>query len=371
MEQKHIPLTKSQLFLANFLFWALLCALDILQQYVYSTREANDPSWFHILSYVVPYFVSLWALSFLIYRIFLKTIDWPFKRQILTFLPTGLLFGVVNMLISIPSVMVLMRLKEPAEHTFLKALEINISRMYPMIFSGMLMFWLVMFILFALNFYQKYRNQYNVSLELESRLARSELQTLKMQLQPHFLFNALNTIAMMVRGKKTTQAVEMISGLSDLLRKTLSRQSEQMAPFSDELEILRKYLAIEQVRFKDKLTVQFDIDPQSMEVEVPGLLLQPIVENAFKYGISRSMEDAEIRITSQINGQFLHLTVTNTGPGLPEGWSLYKSKGIGLSNTLARLKQLYHENFRFQIDNMEDKGVWVEIRIPVHINQES
>ena len=371
MEKKQIPLSKAHLFLANFAFWTVLCLLDILRQYAYSSELPDGPNWFYILTYALPYFVSLWGLSFVIYQIFLKVTTWPLKKLIARLTPVSFLFGIINMFIVLPSIMILRRLKEPAEHTFLEGLQINISRMYPLIFSAMLMFWLVIIILFALNFYQRYRNQYNVSLELESRLARSELQTLRMQLQPHFLFNALNTIAMMVRGNRGSQAVEMISGLSDLLRKTLSRQSEQFFPFSDELEILKKYLAIEQVRFKDKLTVIFEIHPESLEIIVPSLILQPIVENAFKYGISQSMEEGEIRISSKIHGLFLHLKVTNTGPTLPQDWNLYKSMGIGLSNTVSRLKQLYHEDYRFQIDNMDDKGVWVEIRIPINTNNES
>ena len=352
--------------MASFLFWTVLCLLDILQQYAYSAESKDGPNWFYILTYAVPYFVSLWGLSIAMYRIFIRLTSWSIKKRIITLTVVSFLFGIVNMFITIPSVMVLRRLKMEHEHTFLDALWLNISRMYPMVFAGTLMLLLIVLILFAFNFYQKYRNQYNVSLELESRLTRSELQTLRMQLHPHFLFNALNTIAMMVRGKRGNQAVEMITGLSDLLRKTLSRQSEQFFPFTEELEILKKYLAIEQVRFKDKLTISFEIDPKSLNVNVPSLILQPIVENAFKYGISQSLEEGEINITSQIHGQFLHLTVTNTGPLLPHDWKLHQNMGIGLSNTEARLKQLYHENYRFQIDNMDDRGVWVEMRIPIN-----
>lgn len=219
--------------------------------------------------------------------------------------------------------------------------------------------------LFALDFYKRFRDQQIRAMSLESQLSQAELRTLKRQLQPHFLFNALNTIAMMVRRNKEEEAVDMISALSDLLRSSLKKQSDQMVMLSEEIDLLKKYLKIEQVRFKDKLTLSFHLQPESLSISVPNLLLQPIVENAFKYGVSQRMEEAGISIISNLSDDFLHLSVVNLGPPLPPDWDFEKNKGIGLSNTVARLKQVYGEAYRFSIKSIDDTGVAVEIRIPL------
>lgn len=365
MENRQIPLSRVQLFWLNLAFWSGLCLLDIVHYYAYEAGAETENLLLKIVSYSVPYYLGFWILSFGIYRVFHRVKEWPWKKALVTLLGVSFLFGILNMLFSIPLRMLWRRAYAGSEYTFLEAFLINVSKMYPMAISGMLMFCVVLIILFAMNYYQKYRNQYTQTLELESKLTKAQLQTLKMQLQPHFLFNALNTISMMVRQQKGDKAVTMISGLSDLLRKTLNRQSVQLVPLEEEMDILRQYLEIEEVRFQDKLTVSLEIAENTREIKVPSLLLQPIVENAFKYGISRSLGDAFLGISSQINGNYLYLLVENTGPGLPPGWSLQSNQGIGLSSTISRLEQLFGDNFRFRIDNRAKGGVLVEIRIPV------
>lgn len=259
----------------------------------------------------------------------------------------------------------LMRIQEPREMPFGEAFVMNMTNFLGFSVNGFIIYWLVMIGLFALSFYSRYKNQHIVSLKLESKLNQSQLQTLKMQLQPHFLFNALNTIAMMVRNEKGQKAVQMISGLSDLLRESLAREGEQFVSFEEEVALLKQYLEIEQIRFQDRLKVHLEIDPASKSVPFPSLLLQPILENAFKHGIAQSLEDAIIRVKSECLENELHVWVDNSGPTLPEDWDLSKQKGIGLSNTQSRLRQLYGDNFSFTLFNLSLTGVSAHIVIPV------
>ncbi len=237
--------------------------------------------------------------------------------------------------------------------------------MIPDIIGGFVFYWLLLIILIGWDFYNRYKNQYIQNLELESKLTQSQLQTLKMQLQPHFLFNALNTISMMIRRKKGDQAIEMLSGLSEILRETLSREKDQFVKLSDELELAKKYLGIEQGRFKEKVKVIYEIADGCEKLPVPNLILQPIVENAIKHGVSHSLKNSEIKISAiRLNGS-LELEVFNTGKLLGKNFNIKEQTGIGLSNTRSRLDRLYKGKSFFEIKNEGNEGVKVTVRIPL------
>ncbi len=229
---------------------------------------------------------------------------------------------------------------------------------------GALMYFLILLVLLALDDRQRLRDEQVLALELQHQLSQSQLQTMKMQLQPHFLFNALNTIAMMVRRKKSTEAVGMIANLSEMLRNNLRQKRKQFIPLQEELHLIDQYLAIEKIRFQDRLQVTQRIAPTSLPVLVPNLMLQPVVENAFKHGIAKSLHHARLEIRTRVEQQTLVLEVFNTGHALPDGWNLHDHQGIGLGNTVNRLMRLYRGNFRFQITEQED-GVLVRITLPV------
>jgi LytS/YehU family sensor histidine kinase len=183
-------------------------------------------------------------------------------------------------------------------------------------------------------------------------------------IRTHFLFNAFNTIAMMVRQKKSDAAVEMIGGLSDMFRMSLNKESRQFVKLKDEIELLKKYLAIESVRYQDRLSVIWDIDENTLKYQVPNFVLQPIVENAFKHGISKSLDQATLGIYTRKEASHLILEVFNSGAAFSSTWELQKDKGIGLSNTIDSLLNLYKEDFKFLI-NEKDNGVSVVLKIPV------
>jgi two-component system LytT family sensor kinase len=218
---------------------------------------------------------------------------------------------------------------------------------------------------YAIDYYRKFREREFVATQLETQLAQAQLNSLRMQLHPHFLFNTLNGIVGLVRDQKNNAAVSMLVGLSDLLRHTLEHSDRQEVELKEELNFIKLYLSIQQMRFSDRLQIDFDIDPATSKALVPNLLLQPLLENALRHGIGRSADAGAIRVTSKRENSSLFITVTDNGAGLPHDWQLKTSSGIGLANTAARLQQLYGENHRFDIHNRDGGGVEVEIVMPM------
>ena len=217
---------------------------------------------------------------------------------------------------------------------------------------------------YAIDYYRKYREREFLAAQLEAQLAQAQLDTLRMQLHPHFLFNTLNGIVGLVRDHKNEAAVNMLVGLSDLLRHTLEHSERQEIELKDELKFINLYLRIQQMRFSDRLQINMDIDPASTKALVPNLLLQPIVENALRHGISRNEAAGELTIKAKAENGELRMTVCDNGRGLPANWQLKSSNGIGLANTVARLQQLYGELHRLDIRNREQGGVEVTVVMP-------
>ena len=210
--------------------------------------------------------------------------------------------------------------------------------------------------------YRKYRERELQTSQLEARLAQSRLQVLKMQLHPHFLFNTLNAISELVH-RDPDIADRMLTDLSDLLRMSFENLEVQEIPLKQELEFLRKYLEIEQTRFHDRLEVKMDIAPDTLDASVPNMILQPLVENAIKHGISPKAEGGHINIGASRNNGHLHLSVSDDGVGMLQ--ELDRSvEGVGLSNTRRRLKHLYGEGHKFLLRPEGEHGVSVVLDIP-------
>ena len=240
-----------------------------------------------------------------------------------------------------------------------------ISRLPGSFSFDLLVYGAVIGICYALDYYRKYRERELLTSRLEAQLAQAQLDSLRMQLHPHFLFNTLNGIAGLVRDNKNQAAVSMLVGLGDLLRHTLDHSARQEVELRQELNFIKLYLNIQQMRFSDRLEIELNIDPATTKAMVPNLILQPLAENALRHGIGRSAAPGLVGIRSQVDGDNLHLTVYDNGAGLPENWQLSGSTGIGLANTIARLQQLYDDNHRFDIRNRDGAGVEVVIVIPL------
>ena len=201
--------------------------------------------------------------------------------------------------------------------------------------------------------------------KLNAQLARAQLQALKMQLHPHFLFNTLNSISELMQ-EDIEAADKMLDHLEHFLRLTVNNSEAQEVPFEQELEFLKCYLAIEHVRFQDRLSIRMDIEPQTLLVAVPNLLLQPIVENAIRHGIAPRTSPGKIEIQAKKNNGILHVRVQDNGPGLSDDQrkTAPLKKGLGLSNTRERLQQLYGKGHRFELENAPEGGLVVTVEIP-------
>jgi signal transduction histidine kinase len=229
--------------------------------------------------------------------------------------------------------------------------------------EDMLTYAAIVSVWYALDHYHRFRDRERRAAELEARLAQARLQALKMQLHPHFLFNTLNGITALIY-ENPKAAHRMLARLSELLRRTLEDDGVQEVTLRSELEFIRGYLELEQIRFGDRLLVELDIAPDTLDAAVPNLILQPILENAIRHGIAPFSKPGRIWIHAHKDSGTLHLRVQDNGPGLPESNGASARLGVGLTNTRARLRGLYGESQQVKIENRENGGLTVEIAIP-------
>jgi len=222
---------------------------------------------------------------------------------------------------------------------------------------------------YGINFYLLLEEQSDRVVRLESQASSAQLAMLRYQLNPHFLFNTLNSISTLVLLKETQRANAMLSRLSSFLRYTLANEAEGTVSLAQEIETLKLYLDIEKMRFEDRLRAEFDIDPSALDGRLPSLLLQPLVENSIKYAVTPLEEGAEIRVAARLQGaepeRRLVITVSDTGPGLTDGTSRpTSSTGVGLANIRDRLAQAYGADQRFEVQTGREEGFGVVIDIP-------
>jgi LytS/YehU family sensor histidine kinase len=236
--------------------------------------------------------------------------------------------------------------------------------------AGIIIYCLVIGIHYALGYYLKYRERELRAAQLESQLAQARLDALRKQLQPHFLFNTLNTVSILM-DEDTKAARNMLVRLSDLLRAALDRSKSHEVSLRQEIEFIEGYLEIERVRFHDRLTIEMNIDPKALDARVPDLILQPIVENAIRHGIAPRSERGVIEIrAARLNGS-LSLEVRDNGRGLQEEAGRGGNNGVGIANTQARLAELYGAAHQFEMRNLEEGGLLVNIRIPFKTGNKS
>ena len=200
--------------------------------------------------------------------------------------------------------------------------------------------------------------------ELERSLVAAQVESLRMKLQPHFLFNTLNSISFLAIERDARAVVAMVERLASLLRASTSSSGRQLVPLDEELTLLDQYLAIEELRFKDRLRVARRIDPAARDARLPSLVLQPIVENSIKHGFSRRLDASRLEIAVRCDGAFLIVEVFDDGPGVPEGWDLATHCGRGLRNVLQRLDALYRGAWTFTLENAPGGGAMARLRIP-------
>jgi len=344
----------------------LLGVFSALQTYRLSALEMTAPMtvpiW-RILVVNLTYWYVPAALTSTIFRIAyrfpLDAPGWP--RALAAHALAAIAFSVVHVM-AMTGVRTVLSLKYMSTMTVASWMS-SIQRNYLIQLDWALMTYsAIVGISYALAYNRESRARALRAAHLETRLAEARLKTLEAELHPHFLFNTLHAISTLLHTQPDS-ADRMITRLSDLLRITFSRSGAACIPLHEELEFLQKYLEIEQTRFQDRLTVDYDIDPDTLDAEVPRLILQPLVENAIKHGVAPRMEPGTISISSHRDGAGLCLSVRDNGVGLTGGSRAQLHGGVGLSNTRDRLECLYGSEHSLNFVE-STPGLSVEMRLP-------
>lgn len=352
--------------------WTVL-GLFFFSQALTQKLYFHDPTpWWHMLE---SWLIGVWVSALLTPGVMWLGLRFPIERgKRLRYIPLHLLGSLVfaTSQLAIDSFV----------HVRLGVLAFTLGTTFTAVFStlvviafhgNVLTYWAMLGIQSAIRYYRRYQEREREALrlelhasELQSQLMRAQLSALKMQLQPHFLFNTLNAIMVLVRQQKGRQAEEMLARLSDLLRCVLEDVEAQEVPLRRELEYLQLYLSIEQVRFQDRLRVEISADPAILDAAVPQMGLQPIVENAVRHGIGRSSAAGKIHISAARVDGMLEVRVQDDGPGLPPDGAA-TGRGIGLANTRLRLHQLYGDAARLAVENGVHGGAVATMLVPYHV----
>jgi two-component system, LytTR family, sensor kinase len=225
------------------------------------------------------------------------------------------------------------------------------------------LYWLILAAGNALRVYDETQARRLQAADLERSLVAAQVDVLKMKLQPHFLFNTLNSIGFLALEKNSTAVVTMVERLANLLRASMQAGS-QLVPLEEEMALVDEYLAIEEMRFGDRLHVVRRVDPATARACVPSLILQPIVENSIKHGLSQRLDASRLEIAAFREQDALHIVVGDDGPGLPPGWDLATHCGRGLQNVMERLDALYRGAWSLSLKGGEAGGTIADLRIP-------
>jgi sensor histidine kinase YesM len=322
----------------------------------------------------------LWALltpfiALLARRYRLDRQRWP--QSLVVHLPASLLFPALHLCLYLSPLWLMGGLLSRESPTFLSLFSYQLFANLPMKVS---IYWLILIAINALDYYQSFRVAEVKASELRAQLAQAQLRALKMQLHPHFLFNTLNSISALLH-RDAEAADQMVARLGDFLRLTLENSGDQEVTLEQEMEFLRCYLEIEIVRFHDRLSVETDIEPQTLRARVPNLILQPLVENAIRHGISRQSAPGRLSIRAARRDGRLLLQVEDNGPGLSlitEGGNAASmhttasatrshTGGLGLANTRARLEHLYGAEHRLELTRATPRGMLVTLEIPFQL----
>jgi two-component system LytT family sensor kinase len=346
-----------------FGIWTFIGVVFTLQGYFTSYRSARPVAlvdsaylqftWSYLWALATP--LVLWASS----RLPIERNNW--LRSALLHVPISIVLGVVVTAIG----QVLMWLY----WDFSAGKPFSWERMARFVIGNfseaMGIYMLIALTSYAFSYYRRFREGQLRTLQLEAQLSQAQLQALKMQLHPHFLFNTLHSISALLN-KDPEAARRMITRLGDFLRLTLENSGSQEVTLQQEMEFLSCYLEIERIRFQDRLRTHIDVAEHTLDAKVPNLLLQPIVENAIRHGIAPRSTPGLIEIEAKQRNGTLRIQVRDNGPGLPAhptSDNLFK-RGLGLVNTETRLERLYGSKHRFDLSNNPDGGLVVTMEIP-------
>jgi two-component sensor histidine kinase len=341
--------------------WTALGLFEAGQTYFYYDYQGNPLPWWQAFAFGMALWYA-WAIVAVVVVLLARRFpveqrNWP--RWLLIHVPASVLCALLKLALDYP-VIELFYCPQPGLLSF--------GEFFRMAFPGhfhpyVLIYWAILGVWHALDYSRKYRDRELLASQLQARLAQAQLQVLRMQLHPHFLFNTLNAISALVH-KDVHLADRMIARLGDLLRLTLENIGRHEVSLKEELDFIQMYLEIEQARFGPRLQVELAIDPEALDARVPYLVLQPLVENAIRHGIAPRTDAGRVALRAERVGPVLRLQVYDDGPGLPAHPPPDRRRGIGLANTRARLQQLYGSGHQFEIRNGSGRGLTIAVTIP-------
>ena len=346
-------------FLLIFAFWTFIATLS-------SVNRLLDPRGFGFrlgspATPVVLEFAESWMWAGLTPLVFALAARLPIERSTWPIRLPMLLGAGVVIAIAADLAFEIVRLQiipRPPRYGFSVLREISRFRFV----NQLLVYLAVLAAGFARNYYAGYQRRLQESAELRAQLATARLEALRMQLNPHFLFNTLHAVSALV-DRDPAGVRRMIARLSELLRYTIDSRGSDEVPLRDELDFLRRYIEIMEVRFQGRLRVDTSIEDSVLDALVPNLILQPILENALEHGAARSLTEGRVEIAARRDGDDLLLSVRDNGPGLADSQA---KGGVGLRNTRERLEQLYGEAASLSMQSADGAGVIALITLPFH-----
>ncbi|MEZ4700488.1 MAG: histidine kinase [Rhodothermales bacterium] len=348
------------LWVVSFGIVTVLILADVGQDYmIRRMRFGSDETFLDLLKWPAVLWYG-WAL--LAPPIFLLSLKYPLDRGLWPRHLPILLAGLVGAYVLHVSIQLASMLLPVFSHIHSGWRDALSFHTITSVYLSLMMYSIMVGIAHAYRYYQQYRRRELTAARLESELVRAQLQALRMQLHPHFLFNTLNGIATLMH-RDPMAADRMLTRLSGLLRLALDSSDTPEVPLIEETSFLEQYLELEQIRFDGRMTVTFAIDPDTEDALVPNLILQPLVENAVKHAIAPRVEAGHVRIASWRENGSLRLRVSDTGPGLT-GSAEEPASGTGLANTRDRLRKLYGAAQSMRLSNAAPSGLVVDLTIP-------
>jgi signal transduction histidine kinase len=340
---------------AVFACWTLLALLFASQTLLYYAYAGNHVSSWRVVAPALADWY-LWAaltpaIAWLARRAPIVSPRWP--RALLVHVPASIAFAVLKLGLRVGVGRLSPALATPAFRVLVLA-QFHLNLITYFVIAGLA---------HAVDYYRKYQERERRASQLEARLAQAQLEVLRMQLHPHFLFNTLHAISTLVRSDPDA-AEQTIAQLSDLLRLTLDNIGREKIPVKDELEFIDRYLAIQQTRFGARLTVRQRVDPGVLDALVPSQILQPLVENAIRHGIGPRAKGGAVDIDVSERHGCVVIRVSDDGRGMPAGGAAALTLGVGLTNTRARLAELYGPGDHLTLSSDPLGGFVAEIAVP-------
>jgi len=350
----------------SFIAWTLIGAFFIGRNLVLYRTRGVPIAWDRGVLFELVYWYTWALLTPLVFRIARRASEPPrrARRAALRIVAWGVLVAPAQVALEAGISLLLARsLLGMTPDDMRRRIGLIVNALPLESFSGFATYCVVVAIYFALEYQRRFRERDLAAAELRRRLSEAELQALKMQLHPHFLFNTLQAISVLIKDDPDA-AQRVLVRLGDLLRTVIDSARVREVPLRDELGFLDQYLDIQRVRFGQRLTLRRDIDQAALDLLVPPLLLQPLAENSVRHAIDPTLAGGTIDVTARVENGRLRLRLRDDGPGFPLGMPGPGGSGLGLSNTRARLEQLYGGSHRFLAANAPEGGAVVEIDLP-------